>query len=174
MFSSVELREEKEWGVGENGSKGRLQRVCGAFKGRRGRGVGCTSMVAIGREWRCLWHGVVSLVQWCDHKVRARAVPTARRTFSVVVQHFRDTARRFRWASVLGEGGTSLGLRCRAGRRVLREERACARLGMAMPLSASRSCTGVGRAWARGRPTDGMGGSRRLGVDDGGWGLLVA
>jgi hypothetical protein len=43
-----------------------------------------------------------------------------------------------------------------------------------MPLSASRSCTGGGRAWARGRPTDGMGGSRRLGVDDGGWGLLMA
>jgi hypothetical protein len=80
-----------------------------------GLGLGCTSTETIGGMGQCLWRGVVSLVQWCDHQVRARAVPTARRTFSVVVQHFRDTARRCRWASVLGEGGTSLGLRCRAG-----------------------------------------------------------
>jgi hypothetical protein len=144
----LQMRGEVGWG--RNGSKGRLQRVCGVFKGRRGRGVGCTSMVMIGREWRCLWRGVVSLVQWCDHKVRVRAVPMARRTFSVVVPHFCDTARRFRWASMLGEGGMSLGLRCRAGRRVLCEERACACLRMAMPLSVSRSCTGGGRVWARG------------------------
>jgi hypothetical protein len=59
MISSVELREGRKWSVGENGSKRRLQRVCGDFKGQRGRSVGCTSTVAIGRGWRCLWHGVV-------------------------------------------------------------------------------------------------------------------
>jgi hypothetical protein len=50
----------------------------------------------------------------------------------------------------------------------------CARFGTAMPLSASRACTGEGRARARAWPMGGVGGSRRLGSDDGGWGLLMA
>jgi hypothetical protein len=56
----------------------------------------------------------------------------------------------------------------------MRGEGGMACFGTAMPLSVSIACTGRDRTRARGRPTDGMGGSRRLGVDDGGWGLLVA
>jgi hypothetical protein len=102
------------------------------------------------------------------------AVPTGRSKGSVDVQDFRVMAGRLRWSGVLGEGGTWLGFLCRAGLHAVHRERVCACFGMAMPLSASRACTGGGRAWARGRPTDGVGGSRRLGIDDGGWGLLVA
>jgi hypothetical protein len=38
----------------------------------------------------------------------------------------------------------------------------------------SRWASDRARAGAKGQPTNGMGGSRRLGSDDGGWGLLVA
>jgi hypothetical protein len=87
-------------------SRGPRRGARGFLPAGDGLGLGCTSMETIGGMGRCLRRGVVSLVRWCDHHVRARAVPTARRTFSVVVQHFRDTARRFGRASVLGEGGT--------------------------------------------------------------------
>jgi hypothetical protein len=90
----------------------------------RGRGVLICSrrarsrvhlMEAIGGFGRHAGDGVVVLVQWFGRKGRARAVPTATRTDSVVVQRFHDTAGRFRWASALGEDGTLLGLQCRAG-----------------------------------------------------------
>jgi hypothetical protein len=113
-------------------------------------------------------------VQWCGHGARVRAVPTGKSKGSVDVQDFCVMAGRLRWSGMLGEGGAWLGFRCRADLRAVRGERVCARFGTAMPLSASRACTGGGRAWARGRPTDGVGSSRRLGIDDGGWGLLVA
>jgi hypothetical protein len=71
-------------------------------------------MEMIGGFGWCAVDGVVVLVQWCGRGARARAVPTGRCTGSVDVQRFRVMAGRFRWASVLGEGGTSLGLRCRA------------------------------------------------------------
>jgi hypothetical protein len=67
-------------------------------------------MEAIGGFGRRAGDGVVVLVQWCGRRGRARAVPTARRTGSVSVQRFCSTAGRFRWASMLGEGGTLLGL----------------------------------------------------------------
>jgi hypothetical protein len=72
-------------------------------------------METIGGFGRHAGDGVVVLVQWCGRGARVRAVPMARRTGSVSVQRFRFTAGRFRWASMLGEGGTLLGLRCRAG-----------------------------------------------------------
>jgi hypothetical protein len=108
------LQMSGEVGEGIMVSRGARRGVQGFLAAGNGLGLGCTSTEMIGGMGRCFWRGVVSLVQWCDHQVRARAVPMARRTFSVVVQHFRDTARRFRRASMLGEGGTSLGLRCRA------------------------------------------------------------
>jgi hypothetical protein len=90
----------------------------------RGRGVLICSrrarsrvplMEAIGGFGRHAGEGVVVLVEWCGREARARAVPTARRTDSVVVQRFCDTAGRFRWVSMLGEDGTLQGLRCCAG-----------------------------------------------------------
>jgi hypothetical protein len=91
------------------------ERECGVLSPRDGLGLGCTSMEAIGGFGRRVRDGVVISVQWCGHGARAHAVPMGRRTGSVDVQSFRVTARRIRWSSVLGEGGTLLGLRCRAG-----------------------------------------------------------
>jgi hypothetical protein len=42
-----------------------------------------------------------------------------------------------------------------------------------MPLSASRACTGVVRAWAGEWPTDSVGGGHPLGIDDGGQRALL-
>jgi hypothetical protein len=96
------------------------------------------------------------------------AVPTGRCIGSVDMHGFRVTVGMIRWPSVLGEGGALLGLRCRAGSRVVRGERVRACFGMAIPLSASRACTREGRARAGEWPTGGVGGSHPLGVDDGG------
>jgi hypothetical protein len=96
------------------------------------------------------------------------AVPTGRRIGSVDVHGFRVTVGMIRWPSVLGEGGTLLGLRYRAGSHAVRGERVRAHFGMAMPLSASRACTREGSARAREWPTGSVGGSHPLGIDDGG------
>jgi hypothetical protein len=91
------------------------ERECGVLSARDGLGLGCTLMEAIGGFGRRVRDGIVVSVQWCGRGARARAVPTGRRTGSVDVHSFRVTAGRIRWSSVLGEGGTFLGLRCRAG-----------------------------------------------------------
>jgi hypothetical protein len=91
------------------------KREYGVLSIRDGFGLGCTSMETIGGFGRRAGDGVVVSVQWCGRGARARAVPTGRRTGSVDVQGFRVTAGRIRWSSVLGEGGTLLGLRCHAG-----------------------------------------------------------
>jgi hypothetical protein len=89
--------------------------VCGVLSARDGLGLGCTLMEAIGGfGWRA-GDDVVVLVQCCGRGAQVHAVPTARRTGSISVQCFHVTAGRFRLASVLGKGGTLLGLRCRAG-----------------------------------------------------------
>jgi hypothetical protein len=90
-------REEREGNGWRMASRGEMGSVQGVLYLDGGHGASWHRPSRIGRLG-----GVVILVQWCDPKARARAVPTARRTVSVVVQRFRDTARRFRWASVLG------------------------------------------------------------------------
>jgi hypothetical protein len=64
---------------------------------------------------RCFLGGIVVSVQWCGRGARVRAVPTGRCTGSVDVHDFHVTVGMIRWPSVPGEGGTWLGLRCRAG-----------------------------------------------------------
>jgi hypothetical protein len=51
MVSSVELREERKWSVGENGSKRRLQRKRKVFICRGGLGLRCSRH---GNDW-ALW-----------------------------------------------------------------------------------------------------------------------
>jgi hypothetical protein len=108
-------REEREGNGRRMASREEMGSVQGVLSARDGLGLWCTLMEAIGGFGRCTGDGVVVSVQWRGQGVRARAVPTARRTGSVNEQCFRCTARRFRRASMLGEGGTLMGLRCRAG-----------------------------------------------------------
>jgi hypothetical protein len=70
-------------------------------------------------------------------------------------------------ASVQGEGCVTLYAWCRAGSCVEHGKQACARLRTGVPLSASRACTGTGRARAGARSTGGKGGSWSLGIDSG-------
>jgi hypothetical protein len=99
---------------GNDEQRGRGEGAWGFICSRRARSR-VHSMEAIGGfGWRA-GDSVVVLVQWCGRGGRAHAVPTARHTGSVSMQHFRSTAGRIRWASMLGEGGTLLGLRCHAG-----------------------------------------------------------
>jgi hypothetical protein len=100
---------------GENGEQRGEERGRGVLINSRRARSRVHLMEAIGGFGRRAGDDIVVLVQWCGREARARAVPTARRTDSVVVQCFRDTAGRFRWESALGEDGMLLGLRCRAG-----------------------------------------------------------
>jgi hypothetical protein len=96
-------------------SRGARRGARGFLSAGDGHGLGCTPMEMIGGMGRCAGDGVAVSVQWWGRGVPACTEPTVRRAGSVHEQHFRCTARRFRRASVLGEVGTLLGLRCRAG-----------------------------------------------------------
>jgi hypothetical protein len=122
---------------------------------------------------RCSLGGVVILVQWCDHEARAHAVPTARRTVSVVVCKNHVAAELSGGSSVQGKGGTTTWLRCLVGSCAAGKERVRARPGTRRTLSASMVRARRGQSMGCRRPMDGVGGNRLLGIVDGGWGLLV-
>jgi hypothetical protein len=154
----------------ERGDEGR-SRVLSAGNGH---GLWCTSVETIGEMGRCAGDGIVVSVQWCGRGVSACTEPTVRRASSVHEQRFRRTARRFGWTSVLGEGGTLLGLRCRACSCAERHEsvRVCA--GTRVPVVACLGGVEREQDRAAARPMGALGGRARL-VESGGgqWGLVA-
>jgi hypothetical protein len=106
----VSLQRRGECGEGQMTSREGEERECGVLSARDGRGLGCTSTEMIGGFGRRARDDVVVSVQWCGRGARARAVPTGRCTGSVDMHGFRVTVGRIRWLSMLGEGGTLLGL----------------------------------------------------------------